>query len=213
MLNRKSIKLFLFVVWLLSLIACSRKSAPTSTTTIPAQVTPVVIKTDCDSIVAELLAEFANSDLSASYEEALVRSISALNESQRQLAECQAELEMKPATVTVQKDCPPQKVKIKNSFNEETKLRNSLQIKDAQIESLQLDNVSLKSKLKESNDSITKILAKKGGVIGDGNTVDNSNKQLAWWWIFLAGMLTWALLQNVGFRFLKRYFPFLNFLP
>ena len=31
--------------------------------------------------------------------------------------------------------------------------------------------------------------AKKGGIIGDGNTQDN-RRQLAWWWIFLAGGLS-----------------------
>ncbi len=53
--------------------------------------------------------------------------------------------------------------------------------------------------------------AKKGGIIGDGNTQDN-RRQLAWWWIFLAGGLSMFILQNVVWRTVKIYFPILNVL-
>ena len=62
---------------------------------------------------------------------------------------------------------------------------------------------------------VTKIdnsnTAKKGGIIGDGNTQDN-RRQLAWWWIFLAGGLSMFILQNVVWRNVKIYFPILNVL-
>ena len=62
---------------------------------------------------------------------------------------------------------------------------------------------------------VTKIdnsnTAKKGGIIGDGNTQDN-RRQLAWWWIFLAGGLSMFILQNVVWRTIKIYFPILNVL-
>ncbi len=53
--------------------------------------------------------------------------------------------------------------------------------------------------------------AKNGSAVGDGNTI--TTKKTNWWWIFLAGLLTWCLIQNIGFRILKTYFPFLKFLP
>ena len=60
---------------------------------------------------------------------------------------------------------------------------------------------------------VTKIdnsnTAKKGGIIGDGNTQDN-RLQLAWWWIFLAGGLSMFIIQNVVWRTVKIYFPILN---
>ena len=60
---------------------------------------------------------------------------------------------------------------------------------------------------------VTKIdnsnTAKKGGIIGDGNTQDN-RRQLAWWWIFLAGGLSMFILQNVVWRTVKMYVPILN---
>ena len=65
----------------------------------------------------------------------------------------------------------------------------------------------------QTRKQVTKIdnsnTAKKGGIIGDGNTQDN-RKQLAWWWIFLAGGLSMFILQNVVWRTVKIYFPILN---
>ena len=62
---------------------------------------------------------------------------------------------------------------------------------------------------------VTKIdnsnTAKKGGIIGDGNTQDN-RRQLARWGILLAGGLSMFILQNVVWRTIKAYFPILNVL-
>ena len=55
------------------------------------------------------------------------------------------------------------------------------------------------------------VKAKKNSIIGNDNTM--TTKKNNWWWIFLAGMLTWFIIQNVLFRVLKTYFPFLKFLP
>ena len=55
------------------------------------------------------------------------------------------------------------------------------------------------------------VTAKKGSIIGNDNVM--TTKKNNWWWIFLAGMLTWFIIQNVLFRVLKTYFPFLKFLP
>lgn len=55
------------------------------------------------------------------------------------------------------------------------------------------------------------VTAKKGSIIGNDNKM--TTKKNNWWWIFLCGMLVMFLIQNVGFRVLKTYFPFLKFLP
>lgn len=47
---------------------------------------------------------------------------------------------------------------------------------------------------------------------GEGSSVDNSKKGSPWPWILL-GAAGWFIIQNVGFRALKIYFPFLKFLP
>lgn len=58
-------------------------------------------------------------------------------------------------------------------------------------------------------DNSIKNKATKGSAIGDGNTI--TTKKNNWWWIFLAGMLSWFIIQNILYRALKTYIPFLNF--
>lgn len=60
-------------------------------------------------------------------------------------------------------------------------------------------------------DNSVKNVAKKSSAVGDGNKI--TTKKYNWWWIFLAGALSWFIVQNVLFRILKTYFPFLKFLP
>ena len=55
------------------------------------------------------------------------------------------------------------------------------------------------------------VTAKKNSIIGNDNTMTTKNNN--WWWIFLAGMLTWFIIQNVVFKVAKKYIPILNFLP
>lgn len=50
----------------------------------------------------------------------------------------------------------------------------------------------------------TSVKNKKGDNInGDGNTIKKDKQN--WWWIFLVGMLTWFVIQNVVWRVIKRY--------
>lgn len=60
-------------------------------------------------------------------------------------------------------------------------------------------------------DNSVKNVAKKGSAIGDGNKI--TTKKYNWWWIFLAGALSWFIVQNVLFKILKTYFPIFKFLP
>lgn len=55
------------------------------------------------------------------------------------------------------------------------------------------------------------VKAKKNSIIGNDNVM--TTKKNNWWWIFLAGMLTWFIIQNVLFKIAKRFIPILNFLP
>jgi hypothetical protein len=50
------------------------------------------------------------------------------------------------------------------------------------------------------------INAKKGSIIGDGNTM--TTKKQNWWWVFLSGVLTMFILQNVIIKGIKTYLKF-----
>ena len=47
------------------------------------------------------------------------------------------------------------------------------------------------------------VTAKKNSIIGDGNTV--TTKKTNWWWVFLSGMLTMFVIQNVIWKTIKTY--------
>ena len=52
------------------------------------------------------------------------------------------------------------------------------------------------------------INAKRGGIVGDGNTM--TTKKNNWFWIFVAGFISCIVVDKVILRTLKIYFPFLN---
>lgn len=127
------------------------------------------------------------------------------------LAQCKSELlksqiEHIPTTIITGK--------VKKSFNidnsEIVKLRNSLFAKSDSLALINADNLALKSKVK----NLERI---KNSTTGNNspNSVKSGNttKKISWWWIFLSGGLTWFVLQNVVFKTLKIYLPFLKFLP
>lgn len=95
--------------------------------------------------------------------------------------------------VTVEK----QVLKVKTIVRRDTVYRETIIVQPAPLRSV--------TKI----DNSVRVKAKNGSAVGDGNTI--TTKKTNWWWIFLAGMLTWFIIQNVGWRFLKKYIPVLNF--
>lgn len=188
------------------LVSCSRKHIPQSVS--PAPV--VVVHTDCDSLIKSSLESLSLDSDKCDADAQIVELSQKLSDTQVELTQCSTQLAMKPTETIVVQPCPPTRIKIKNSFNEETKLKNSMQIKDATIDGLTLENVALRGKLKQSNDSISKMVAKKGGVIGDGNTVDNSKKGVGWFWIFVGGYLFCHVLHKLIIPAAMRFIPFAN---
>lgn len=52
---------------------------------------------------------------------------------------------------------------------------------------------------------------KDNSAIGNENQLTKTTKKNNWFWIFVAGALSWFVIQNILWRALKTYFPFLNF--
>lgn len=91
------------------------------------------------------------------------------------------------------------KIITKNSNNntEVNNLKRSILIKDSEIDSL---NLALKSVQKARDNS----------AIGNDNNLQKTTKKMQWWWIFFAGALSWFIVQNVLFNYLKKYIPFIK---
>lgn len=181
---------------------------------------PVIIHTDCDSLINEALASIQSDDTADNYTELLKIEIIKLSVS---LSECKnnyAILSQKPA---VEKPCPPTTVingdfkpKTKRSNNTTTtrsnntttseiiKLKNSMLIKDSQIDSLTVSNVAFGKKVDRLNDVI----------IGNENTISKlKTKAGNIIWIIILSFIVGILTGTFGFKVLKTYFPFLKFLP
>lgn len=210
---------FLISILLIIIICCTSCSAKSITRKSPVAVKtdlPKVDKSKTDSTIKSAIQKIDSCDEIELQIEiiTLAQSLSDCQEENENLYQLLAEKPKEKETIIVDKS----RTKYKKSFNdtqknsnnqtEVIKLKNSILVKDSAIANLEAENLALNGKIKD----LTKITPKKGSVVGNDNEVDNS-KKLAWWWVFLAGMLTWCLLQNFGFRFLKTYFPFLKFLP
>lgn len=197
-----NIKVTLVVLGMSLLIGCNRKIAPTISSALPA---PAV--SDCDSVLVEVIKVIHDTTNTGCKKDAIlldkmVLKLQDANKKYLILYNQYQDLQMR------YNSAPKEPVnvfsgKIKNSFNisstEVNKLKNSILAKDSAIAHLEGENASL----------VAKVRANGGSAIGDGNTI--TTKKTNWWWIFLAGMLTWFIVQNVLWRVVKIYIPILNF--
>lgn len=173
------------------------------------QQTPIVIKSDCDSLIKSALSKVdksAKSDSCKDFSFEIIQLSEELSQCKSELLKSQIVMSKQPTTIITGK--------VKNSFNidnsEVIKLRNSLFAKADSIASINAENLALKGKVKE----LQKL---KNSTTGDNATnavkSGNTTKKISWWWIYLAGMLSWFIVQNIIFRTLKIYIPILKFLP
>ena len=179
-------------------MSCSRKTLP--------EIAPIVIKSDCDSLIKTTLSKVGKSDSCYDFSFEIIQLSEELSKCKSDLLKSQIEIASKPTTIITGK--------VKKSFNidnsEVVKLRNSLYAKADSSASINAENLALKGKVKE----LQKLKNSTTGdssptMVKSGNTTKKSN----WWWIYLAGMLSWFIAQNLVFKSLKIYFPILKFLP
>lgn len=71
---------------------------------------------------------------------------------------------------------------------------------------------NLPKKVVNKIDNSVRNKAKDNSAIGNENDLKKSTKKTNWWWIYLAGALSWFIAQNVIFKGIKNYFPPLKFL-
>lgn len=182
-------------------MSCSRKTLP--------EITPIVIKTDCDSLIKATLSKVgksAKSDSCNNFSFEIIQLSEELSQCKSELLKSQIVMSKQPTTIITGK--------VKKSFNidnsEVIKLRNSLFAQADSIASINAENLALKGKVKD----LQKLKNSTTGdssptMVKSGNTTNKSN----WWWIYFGGALSWFIAQNLVFKTLKIYFPFLKFLP
>lgn len=196
----------LLVVLILASIGCSRKSAPTII--LPTENNPCdeAIQAVLDSVQSIEPVYIYNVITESGVTDTIVRIDST---SCQQIKLMALNIVAKYNIAIKERDfykalAQNQAKKIINNINSGNK---NTQIGDANVQ-----QIKPKATAVIGDGNVTSVKPKQSA-IGDGNDLDNSKKGVGWWWIFLAGMLTWALIQNVLFRVLKTYIPVLKFLP
>ena len=204
---------------MIAAIGCSRKAVPTIS------MPPVKIDNTCDSIIQALIDSIRavtpvqyeleqnfddniptiivehevvdTNDVCKKYKLSALEMAKKYNDIGQQLQQSKKEAEFYKALAQIQAR------KIINNYNSNNK---NTQIGDANISqnSKKGDNQSGEGNINQDS---------KNGPNQNGNDNTMTTKKNNWWWIFLCGMLFMFLIQNVGFRILKTYFPFLKFLP
>ena len=155
------------------MMSCSRKTIP--------EITPIVINTDCDSLIKNALskidnAKSVNNDSCYDYSFELIQLSENLSRCKSDFLKSQLETVSKPQTIITGK--------FRKSFNidnsETIRLKHSILLKDSAIANLQAENIALNSKLKD------KVKVSKGSAVGDGNTIYNKKKDRFWLGVIVA---------------------------
>lgn len=81
--------------------------------------------------------------------------------------------------------------------------------KNTQIGDANIQQIKPKSTAVVGDGNVTTVKPKQSAV-GDGNDLDNSKKGSNWFWIFVAGNLSWLIIQNLLYPILMRFIPFAN---
>lgn len=211
---KQPFKLLLCVLLALSATCCNSKSVPQKSPVDAEQSTKK--KDGIDSLIKSSLSHIQTNDSNACEElqVEVIRLSQALYDCQLDNDACATALVEKPTTVIDKR-----RSKVKNSFNDITKnsnnqtevynLKKSLLVKGDSIACLQADKIALNGKIKDLTKNKNSNSGSGSNTAKSGNT---TNKGSPWPWILL-GAAGWFIIQNVGFRALKIYFPFLKFLP
>lgn len=196
----KHFKIYLLLFFSVSLIACNRHALPVKSNPVAA------INKDCDSLIAAAMSNVQIKDTLSGCQDNCtaivldnVRLAQSLSDCQKYAAQCSTDLYNKP-TVFIDKS----KTKIKDSFNDITKLKNSIQIRDATIDSLSLANVALHGKVKD----LEKIKNKNSSTGANSPVTNKSGNTtskapfIAWVVVFVAGMITSLSIRLIIKRFI-----------
>lgn len=184
------INIYNFLLVILCIISCQNNIQKTQA------IAPIIIKNNCDSLIKSALEKVQlNSTHNNDLQVEIIRLSHSLSECQNDNLKCKFELASKPTTVYTGKTT------IKNSFNDETKLKNSIMIRDSRIDSLKLVNVALNSKVKDLEKQITKNKNSSSGnnspnTAKSGNTTKKASWYL-WLIVFIAGGFTSQAIRSL----------------
>jgi hypothetical protein len=190
-------KKLIFLIFLLLLTRCNNKTLPQKSFNTDCDDTQDILATIKEQIKVDTCQDSSYIDFCNQMVESnlqLIDKVSSLNKTvSLQKREIDSLGKVKPTTYI---DKSRTKTKTKNSNNtlEVTKLKNAIQIKDSQLDSVSFENLALNGKVKDLEKENTRL---KNSTTGENspntNKSGNTTKKASWYlWliVFVAGGIT-----------------------
>lgn len=189
-------KNFIYII-LLIIVSCGHKNAPQKSFTTECEDTKDLLATIKEQIKVDTCQDSSYIDFCNQMVESniqLIDKISSLNKTvSLQKKEIDSLGKVKPTTY-IDKSRTKTKTKNSNNTSEVTKLKNAIQIKDSQLDSVSFENLALNGKVKDLEKENTRL---KNSTTGENspntNKSGNTTKKASWYlWliVFVAGGIT-----------------------
>ena len=189
-------KNFIYII-LLIIVSCGHKNAPQKSFTTDCEDTKDLLATIKEQIKVDTCQDSSYIDFCNQMVESnlqLIDKVSSLNKTvSLQKKEIDSLGKVKPTTY-IDKSRTKTKTKNSNNTSEVTKLKNAIQIKDSQLDSVSFENLALNGKVKDLEKENTRL---KNSTTGENspntNKSGNTTKKASWYlWliVFVAGGIT-----------------------
>ncbi len=190
-------KKLIFLIFLLLLTRCNNKTLPQKSFNTDCDDTQDILATIKEQIKVDTCQDSSYIDFCNQMVESniqLIDKISSLNKTvSLQKKEIDSLGKVKPTTY-IDKSRTKTKTKNSNNTSEVTKLKNAIQIKDSQLDSVSFENLALNGKVKDLEKENTRL---KNSTTGENspntNKSGNTTKKASWYlWliVFVAGGIT-----------------------
>lgn len=190
-------KKLIFLIFLLLLTRCNNKTLPQKSFNTDCDDTQDILATIKEQIKVDTCQDSSYIDFCNQMVESniqLIDKISSLNKTvSLQKKEIDSLGKVKPTTY-IDKSRSRTKTKNSNNTSEVTKLKNAIQIKDSQLDSVSFENLALNGKVKDLDKENTRL---KNSTTGENspntNKSGNTTKKASWYlWliVFVAGGIT-----------------------
>ena len=190
-------KKLIFLIFLLLLTRCNNKTLPQKSFNTDCDDTQDILATIKEQIKVDTCQDSSYIDFCNQMVESniqLIDKVSSLNKTvSLQKREIDSLGKVKPTTY-IDKSRTKTKTKNSNNTSEVTKLKNAMQIKDSQLDSVSFENLALNGKVKDLEKENTRL---KNSTTGENspntNKSGNTTKKASWYlWliVFVAGGIT-----------------------
>jgi len=190
-------KKLIFLIFLLLLTRCNNKTLPQKSFNTDCDDTQDILATIKEQIKVDTCQDSSYIDFCNQMVESnlqLIDKVSSLNKTvSLQKREIDSLGKVKPTTY-IDKSRTKTKTKNSNNTSEVTKLKNAIQIKDSQLDSVSFENLALNGKVKDLDKENTRL---KNSTTGENspntNKSGNTTKKASWYlWliVFVAGGIT-----------------------